>query len=462
MKKKKTEIVIEDNNIEQGAVTDVSAHVSFNEQGTKDTKEKGVQIAIDDVVTESKVKTESNDKLMSDQKQQLDQAADVVTKQKSKKKKWTSLIFMLINIGIVVGIVLSQIKSDNMVPLSEVIADGVNWWFFALLIAVFALIQLCESLKIEIFLRNSTKKRNWGLSYKVSALGRYYDCITPMAAGGQPFQMYYMSKRGISGANSVAVTMGKYAFSQTAWVLISTVVIFASIATTGQGGVGQAVVSAASWIGYIASCGVVFLIALVSINRKVGTRFVGWFIKIGHKIKIVKDYEKTYNKVIKAVDDFQGTIKYYLKSPKTFIIAIVTAIANLLLIYSIPFFIYCAFAGYESGIWWDIFMKSVMIDLAACFIPLPGGSGAAELSFTTLFGSLFVDGKLFWALLLWRIFSYYGYIFQGLGVIIYDYAIGDKKHQWKTKRNQLVLESEKFKAEQMSVFKHRKQKNKTK
>lgn len=143
-------------------------------------------------------------------------------------------------------------------------------------------------------------------------------------------------------------------------------------------------------------------------------------------MKLVKNYDKTYNNVIKVVDDFQSSIKYYVKSPKTFIVALLVTGGSYLLNYTIPFFIYCTFAGYEVGMWSTIIVRCVMIDLASSFIPLPGGTGAAELSFTTLFASFFVGGKLFWALLLWRILTYYGYIFQGLIIMIYDYAIGDK------------------------------------
>ena len=46
----------------------------------------------------------------------------------------------------------------------------------------------------------------------------------------------------------------------------------------------------------------------------------------------------------------------------------------------------------------------VMIEMAASFIPIPGGSGVSELSFTALFASLFTEGTLFWALIIWRFF----------------------------------------------------------
>ena len=56
----------------------------------------------------------------------------------------------------------------------------------------------------------------------------------------------------------------------------------------------------------------------------------------------------------------------------------------------------------------------------------------AELSFSTLFASLFTftTGSVAgWAVLLWRILTYYIYLLQGILVLLYDFCIGNKKIQ---------------------------------
>ena len=71
------------------------------------------------------------------------------------------------------------------------------------------------------------------------------------------------------------------------------------------------------------------------------------------------------------------------------------------------------FAEVPQVSWWDIVCGCIICDLATGFIPLPGGSGAQELSFNALLGSIFPEGSLFWAVLFWRILTYYMYILQG-------------------------------------------------
>lgn len=94
----------------------------------------------------------------------------------------------------------------------------------------------------------------------------------------------------------------------------------------------------------------------------------------------------------------------------------------------IPFMLYWAFNDVVSGqIMLEIFSKFILVELATKYIPIPGGTGVAEISFSALFASLFNDGTLFWAMLFWRILNYFIYLFQGIIVIVYDFAYGNKK-----------------------------------
>ena len=124
------------------------------------------------------------------------------------------------------------------------------------------------------------------------------------------------------------------------------------------------------------------------------------------------------------------------------------------------------FNGFNPSMFIDIFIKTVMIDLASSFIPLPGGSGVAELSFTAFFSSL-MGADIFWAMLIWRILTHYSNMIRGTFIIIYDYAVGNKKFQWLQKKWQLEEESKSFEEAQlkdfeMTLVKQNKRKNKKK
>ena len=77
-----------------------------------------------------------------------------------------------------------------------------------------------------------------------------------------------------------------------------------------------------------------------------------------------------------------------------------------------------------------------MVDLASAFNPIPMGTGTADISFTAFFAAFFTSGAQFWALIIWRILFYYVYVLQGIGIVVYDYAVGNhrlekNKEFWK-------------------------------
>jgi uncharacterized membrane protein YbhN (UPF0104 family) len=66
-----------------------------------------------------------------------------------------------------------------------------------------------------------------------------------------------------------------------------------------------------------------------------------------------------------------------------------------------PYFIYLMLGGVPGLTeYLTIFVYSILIDLASGFVPLPGGTGMSELSFTLVFANIFPEGTMFWGLLL--------------------------------------------------------------
>ena len=76
-----------------------------------------------------------------------------------------------------------------------------------------------------------------------------------------------------------------------------------------------------------------------------------------------------------------------------------------------------------------------MVELTSAFNPIPMGTGTADLSFSVLYKNLFVAalgptlgvGASIWALIIWRILTYYIFVIQGLIVVNYDYFVGNKR-----------------------------------
>ena len=168
---------------------------------------------------------------------------------------------------------------------------------------------------------------------------------------------------------------------------------------------------------------------------------------------IIKNYEKIYDKVMDTVAGFQSTMRKYTKNFKQFILLVLSNVLQFVINFSIPYFLFLMLGGDPSfTIFIQIWVFTILIELASGFIPLPGGTGMSELAFTLTFASIYPNGTVFWGLLLWRFMNYYIYLIQGILIITYDYLIGNKKYEWQKKKWELEAESNKFKQVQLKKY----------
>lgn len=389
---------------------------------------------------------------VSNEEDDFEGIQDTVKKQSTKKKKLLNLLFLFINISVVAGILTYQILNENALTSINEISSMINWGVIVLLVVLFFLITFLESLKFWILIQRTTKKSRFALSYKVYALGRYYDNITPFATGGEPFQVFYLNNRGVPAAEALSIPMARYVFWQLSFSIFSLIVMLFSISVNSTADAGTTIVTAGSWIGFAINSALLLIVGIISISKKIGTKIVTGILKFLNKIKIVKNYEKQYNKTMKLVNEYQNTMRKYAKEGWAFASMILLTFLNFIIHYSLPFFIYASFFNFNWSIFTTIFVYGLMTDLASGFFPLPGGTGVAELSFTALFGLFFVDGTIFWAMIIWRVLTYYAHIIHGLIVMIYDYLIGNKRFEWEKKKWALESESRIFEEAHLKEF----------
>ena len=152
-----------------------------------------------------------------------------------------------------------------------------------------------------------------------------------------------------------------------------------------------------------------------------------------------------------------------MKSFKDFGVMFLVSLFRAVINYTMPFIIYsCFFTGGDFDLFFRFFVCGVLIDLASSFFPLPGGTGMNELTFGALFGTFFSGGRLFWAIIFWRIVTYYLHLLIGIIIMSYDVAYGNRKFKWSKKERELQEESLKFKQIQIQNFRNERSKRRKK
>jgi len=353
-------------------------------------------------------------------------ANETVNKQRSKKNRWLSFIFLAINIIVLVIILWVQLSSEESVSFAELVTQKINWWWLLLAFGFFMLINISDGMRVWVLVKFSTGRSRPWLSYKSVVVQRFYDAVTPLATGGQAFQVFYLNKRGLSASSATSVPLAKYIYNQFTFLLFVFVIFIikqAYILTISP------VVLTLCYVGLVLNFLLIVSVIFLSVSKKMAPSFMIWLLKIGKKLHIVKDYRRQYVKVMKVVREYVATSRKFMSNIWIIICELFLSIIYMLCTYSIPFLIYVAFGHtFDLQMWVNIMLLAIVCDLAVSFVPIPGGGGVAELSFSALFAGLFTSCAA-WAILFWRILTYYGYLLQGVILMFYDFIFGNKKIQ---------------------------------
>ena len=366
---------------------------------------------------------DNSGKNLEDTSVYLKQTEQKALKQKSNKSKVINLVCFIISILVLVITLIVQQHTYGVHDITTLEIRQRYLWFT---LFAFLGIMIFDSIRTSVLLHRSTGELRPFLSFKSTVICRYYDCITPFSFGGQPFQIYYLNSRGVKGGVASSVPLSKYIYSQVTFCIVSTILLAMGIVnglfsnTNTKTVISFSIVTLVICILFL--CGIFF----ISLSKKVTPKVVWWLISIAYKLKIVKSRELAYTNSMRSILEYQRSIKYYMKSFWTTLISFVLSIGIIALKGLIPYLIYLMFVPNPTVSYFTILILYNACELITMFSPLPGGSGVAELSFTTLFFAMFPETYIFWAMIFFRVFTYYIYIAQGMLVHIYDIVIGNK------------------------------------
>ncbi len=345
--------------------------------------------------------------------------------EKTKKSFWKRplliFLFVLLNVAVIVATAVAEFgNSREAAKLSEV---SLNWWFLIPAVACFLVALTIDIHKYALMMRKMSRGKSESKNVRKVArrtvlLGKYYDNITPAAIGGQPFQIYYMRRNsGLPRGASTSIPIFGMISIQIAFIMIALVCfVFGGLIHSNP----ALLLTAMFGLLFYAFWPV--MVAGVTFFPQPTTKFLKFLVKILAKIKIIKDREKILKKVEDEADGYVDAVKMILKTRWLFLKVILWSLIYNFLMASIPYFVLTAFGGNVDFM--PCFVTTIAVMSAIYFIPTPGNSGAAEGTFFIVFSAL-STGYVFWAMLLWRFFSYYIYII--MGPIIYFVMHLEKK-----------------------------------
>lgn len=340
---------------------------------------------------------------------------------KNKKLKISGkLIFNLAVVAISVYLVIYFCVSENgMIDLLST-PNSFNIWWIIIAIAVYDANIIIDTLVTLIFVRTQYKSFRFIDALKVAFVGVFFGAVTPSNTGGQPMQLYLMSKMKIGVGFGSACMTQKFIVYQ---IVMTAVSIFAVIfrfeyfsdAFTGFWSTLFIV------LGFTVQLAMTALFLVVSFSRKITNMLMRAVYKIMKKLRFIKNPEHKMERLYAEVDMFHQGNKQLFSNKKTLVSTYLLVFLQVLTILSVPYLVYLSFDmpsiaianGQTPASLFDMICIQSFVLFTSNLVPLPGASGGAELAFTLYFGSFFIIGgvnKIKPAILLWRFVTYYGAI----------------------------------------------------
>lgn len=234
-------------------------------------------------------------------------------------------------------------------------------------------------------------------------VGQFFSAITPSSTGGQPMQIFVLSKRQISAGTVTSALVQKFIVYQTTIVAYSIIsILFRLDYFFSLNRVVYYVLS----FGFLSQVVVLAGIFVIFFNQKLTRRLINFIFTFLGKIKLMKNHTEKIESVNKQINIFHSGNKDLYKNKNLLVETYIYTFIQLTATFFIPYCVYRAFYLSGAGVF-DMISAQSFITMASSFVPIPGSSGAAEGASSIFLAPFFNEKTIKSAIVLTRIISYY-------------------------------------------------------
>ncbi len=348
------------------------------------------------------------------------------TSKKQMKRWWikTTALLLLVVFSVVLLFTIGDLVSAEDTPQLRFVQliRLINYPLFALLLSIILSYILVESFKYAWMLKISTGKFYLRTSIKTMFLGKYYDGITPLSTGGQPFQIMYLHKKDIPRGIASAIPLMRYLVSSVVMTAFAAVLL-ALTPHFVPGRIATVALLAIACVSLVINALVPVTIILFTVSPVLSTKIMATIIHVLYKLRIVKNRYATMKKTVRDLREYSEAIRMFTRKTAQMIPLILLSIAETFLYLAIPFFVVIAIADVPptAELLVQILCLSVITRYTSLLLPTPGNTGAVEATSSLIFITVAgIDAYLGWVVLVWRFLTYYIYILSGIGINIFE------------------------------------------
>jgi uncharacterized protein (TIRG00374 family) len=320
---------------------------------------------------------------------------------------------ILIGLIVLVYMVYKQFNWDefNKIEWNDSVLFGI---LISLLLYFIRHIAIAARLRLL-----SDKKFSWLKSIELIFIWEFSSAISPTAFGGSAVALYFLSQEKLKPSKAITLVLYTVVVDSAFFLVTLPILLFVLGPVIIRPGLTS--------IWDINQHVIFFFLTYLAMFLYSGFFFYGLFLhpeKIKNflcwlaRIKILKKFKKGLIKTGENVVIASGELahKNYLFHLKAFIFTAIGwtlrfLVVNVLLI---------AFTSHDLFHWLDQFIiygRSQNMYVETSFTPTPGSTGFAEYMFAGFFKDYIPEGLAMVIAIIWRIITYYFYLFAGIIVV---------------------------------------------
>lgn len=327
-----------------------------------------------------------------------------------KKTVFKMLRNLLLFIGLIVVTFWWIFRKQNMNDLFNTIKSA-NIIYLILGAFLMLCYHLTESYNLRsILVTLGERKISMLKALKFTFIGFFFSSITPAASGGQPIEVYYMTKENIPGPKA-ALTSLLILFG----FQISTITYGVVCAILNPGVLNNKLI----WLYILGTTLNVLALTLFFFcifSPKTTTKIIKVFVK-GLKKARIKHMDRREKNIMESLNKYNEGASFIKSHKSAFIKIILREFLQVAFYFSVPFCIYksMGLTGYN---YFEIFSMQAILYITVCALPLPGAVGVSETVFLKIFGVAFGTTLIGGSMILSRGVTFYLYVVISLVVVI--------------------------------------------
>lgn len=335
------------------------------------------------------------------------------------KNKLSKIIsFLLIAIATILVLYFS-LKDEYDVIIDTILNINKIWLLIAFLF-LFSYYGL-KSYVMYHFVNDFNKNYSFKDAFRLTIETNFFHAITPFAAGGQPYEIYSLTKHKINIIDATNISIECFIVYQIALVFLGAISI---VCNQIFHILNSSILNHFLTLGFLINFLVIVVLFWLTLSKKTEKNIIYKFIDFLGKRKLIHNPDKKKENIHKYLVKFNNGSRLLLKDRVRFFTMIGFQLFSLICLYLVPLAL-CYGIGYNNINILVCILTMSYVMLIGSFVPIPGGTGGLEYGFMFFFGNFINGGQLNAIMLLWRFITYYfGMI---LGAIVLNIKGGNKK-----------------------------------